>query len=87
LLSHEGFYRHRKWSCEKVLALIVLMGRLRRPKLSQVPEAHACNPSYSGDRDKEDWIQSQPRQIVRKTLSRKKPITKKDWWSGSRCRP
>jgi hypothetical protein len=31
-------------------------------------------------------VQSQPRQIVLETLSWKKPITKKDWWSGSRCR-
>jgi hypothetical protein len=49
--------------------------------------AHACNPSYSGDRDQEDcslklaWANSlrDPRL--------KKPITKKGWQSGSRCRP
>jgi hypothetical protein len=35
--------------------------------------AHAYNPSYSGDRDQEDW-------------GLKKPITKQGWWSGSRCR-
>jgi hypothetical protein len=33
--------------------------------------AHACNPSYSGGRDQEDCIRSQPRQIVLETLSRK----------------
>jgi hypothetical protein len=33
--------------------------------------AHACNPSFSRGRDQEDAVQSQPRQIVRKTLSRK----------------
>jgi hypothetical protein len=33
-------------------------------------------------------IQRQPRQIVHGTVSqKKKPFTKKDWWSGSRCRP
>jgi hypothetical protein len=32
-------------------------------------------------------VQSQPWQIVHKTLSRKKPFTKKGWWSGSRCSP
>jgi hypothetical protein len=32
-------------------------------------------------------VQSQPREIVRETLSWKKPITKKGWWSGSWCRP
>jgi hypothetical protein len=31
--------------------------------------------------------QSQLWQIVCKTLSWKKKITKKGWWSGSRCRP
>jgi hypothetical protein len=32
-------------------------------------------------------VQSQPRQIVFKILAQKKLITKKDWWSGSRCGP
>jgi hypothetical protein len=32
-------------------------------------------------------VQSQPRQIVYETLSWKKPITRKGWWSASRCRP
>jgi hypothetical protein len=32
-------------------------------------------------------VGSQPGQIVWKTLSWKKPIPKKGWWSGSRCRP
>jgi hypothetical protein len=31
--------------------------------------AHACNPCYSGGRDQEDHVQSQPEQIVCKTLS------------------
>jgi hypothetical protein len=34
-------------------------------------------------------VRSQPGQIVYETLSqkKKKTITKKGWWSGSRCRP
>jgi hypothetical protein len=32
-------------------------------------------------------VGSQQGQILLKTLSLKKPITKKSWWSGSRCRP
>jgi hypothetical protein len=33
-------------------------------------------------------VWSQPGQIVQETLSqKKKTITKKGWWSGSRCRP
>jgi hypothetical protein len=31
-------------------------------------------------------VRGQPRQIVQETLSWKKPITKRIWWSGSRCR-
>jgi hypothetical protein len=32
-------------------------------------------------------VWSQHGQIVCKTLSQEKPITKKNWWSGLRCRP
>jgi hypothetical protein len=31
-------------------------------------------------------VSSQPGQIVCETISRKKSITKKGWWSGLRCR-
>jgi hypothetical protein len=40
----------------------------------------ACNPSYSGGRDLEDRS-SKPAQANRETLSRKKSIRKKGWWS------
>jgi hypothetical protein len=45
----------------------------------QAAVAHTCNPSYLGGRDQEDPVQSQPKQIVHKTLSqkKKKTITKK----------
>jgi hypothetical protein len=33
--------------------------------------AHACSPSYSGGRDQEISVQSQPWQIVHETLSQK----------------
>jgi hypothetical protein len=39
--------------------------------------AHAYNPSYSGGRDQEDCDLSQPRQIVRETLSQKKKNSQK----------
>jgi hypothetical protein len=32
-------------------------------------------------------VHSQPGEIVHETLALKKSITKKGWWSGSRCRP
>jgi hypothetical protein len=42
-----------------------------------VPEAHACNPSYSGGKDQEDRGLKSPRQIVLETLSRKNPTQKR----------
>jgi hypothetical protein len=47
----------------------------------------AYNPGYSGGRDQED-LGSKPAQANSSTDPMlKKPITKKCWWSGSRCRP
>jgi hypothetical protein len=42
-----------------------------------MPVAHSCNPSYSEVRDRKIVVWSQPRKTVHKTLSGKKPITKK----------
>jgi hypothetical protein len=54
--------------------------------MSQALVAYTYTPGYSGDKDQEDRSSKQPRQIVRETLSRIKPITKKKgWWSVSRC--
>jgi hypothetical protein len=50
---------------------------------SQALVAHACNPSYSGDRDQEDgsskpaWANSSRDLILKKTYH------KTGWWSGS----
>jgi hypothetical protein len=51
--------------------------------VSQALVAHACNPS----RDQED-LGLKPAQANSSgdPISKKKPFTKKDWWSGSRCR-
>jgi hypothetical protein len=51
---------------------------------SWVLVAHACNPSYSGDRDQEgSRFEASPWQIVhRDPIWKKKKITKKGWWSG-----
>jgi hypothetical protein len=55
-------------------------------EIHKAPVAHACNPSYSGGKDKEDqgskpaWASSSQDPIS------KIPITKKGWWSGSICR-
>jgi hypothetical protein len=39
--------------------------------------AHTCNPHYSGGRDQEEHIGTQPREIVHKTLSQKNPSQKR----------
>jgi hypothetical protein len=46
-----------------------------------------CNPSYSGSRDQKNWGLNPVLANSSQTLSKKKPITKKGWWSGLRCRP
>jgi hypothetical protein len=56
-----------------------------RQSFGQALVAHACNPSYSGGRDRRIVVGSQPGQIIRETIS-KKPFAKKGWWSGSRHR-
>jgi hypothetical protein len=55
----------------------------------QMTVPHTYNPSYSGGKIRRIGAQSQPRQIVPKTLSqeKKKKNTKKGWWSSSRRRP
>jgi hypothetical protein len=57
------------------------------PNFIRVPEAHACNPSYSGGSDQEDRVlkpagANSSGDPILKNLS-----TKRGWWSGSRCRP
>jgi hypothetical protein len=42
-----------------------------------VPVAHACNPSYSGDRDQEDRGSKPAGQTVLKTLCLKNPSQKR----------
>jgi hypothetical protein len=60
---------------------------LSSKEITRALVAHACNPSYSGGRNQEDlslkpaWANSSQDPIS------KTPITKKGWWSGSRCRP
>jgi hypothetical protein len=44
--------------------------------MSQVPVAHACNPSYLGGRGKEDCGSKPVQAIVHETLSRKYPKQK-----------
>jgi hypothetical protein len=55
---------------------MLMMSESKKAEMSQVPFAHACNPSYSGGRDQEDhssklaWANS-----LRDPIS-KKPFTK-----------
>jgi hypothetical protein len=54
---------------------------------SQILVDHAYNLSYSGSRDQEDGGLKPTRANSLQYPISKKPITKKGWWSGSRCRP
>jgi hypothetical protein len=58
--------------------------------LSCAPVAHTCNPSYSEGRNQEDRslkaVQAVQENTLRDPILRK-PIKKRGWWSGSRCRP
>jgi hypothetical protein len=49
--------------------------------------AHSCNPSYSGGRDQEDHSSKPALENSLQSPILKKPIIKKGWWSGSRCKP
>jgi hypothetical protein len=60
---------------------------LQRPHTSQASVAHTCNPSYSGGRDQEDCDSKPADGSSLQDPTLKKPITKKNWWTGSRCRP
>jgi hypothetical protein len=50
------------------------------------PAAHICNPSYSGGRDQDDQGSKPARANGSWDPILKKPITKKGWGRGSRCR-
>jgi hypothetical protein len=55
--------------------------------ISQVLVAQACNLSNSGGRYQEDHGSKPAQANSPRDPILKKLITKKDWWSGSRCRP
>jgi hypothetical protein len=67
--------------------LRMLNNECRKKQLRWVPVAHACNPSYSGGRDQEDHVLKPAWANNSQDPISKKPITKKGYWSGSRCRP
>jgi hypothetical protein len=54
---------------------------------SWAPVTHACNPSYSGSSDQEDYGLKPAWANISRDLILKMPNTKQDWWNGSRCRP
>jgi hypothetical protein len=51
------------------------------------PVAHTCNPSYLGGRDQENLGLKPAQANASQDPILKILITKKGWWSGSRCRP
>jgi hypothetical protein len=70
---HRRKASHKEWNTEPLWWKISLREEWVRTMIINcwTPVAHARNPSYSGGRDQD----------------LKKTITKKDWWSDSRCRP
>jgi hypothetical protein len=48
--------------------------------------AHTCNPCHSGGRDQEDHGLKSAQANILGDVILKNPITKKGWWSSSRCR-
>jgi hypothetical protein len=62
------------------------MWKLTHKEVCWVLMAHACNLSYSGGRDQEDCglKPALGKYFARTYLEIN--ITKKGWWSGSRCR-
>jgi hypothetical protein len=48
---------------------------------------YTYNPSFSGSRDQEDRSSRPAWANNLRDLISKKPIIKKGWWSGTRCRP
>jgi hypothetical protein len=49
--------------------------------------AYACNPSYSGGTDQENWGSKAAWANSLRNPILRKPFTKKCWWTGSRCSP
>jgi hypothetical protein len=64
-----------------------LKKKKKKKRYHQAPVAHAYNPSYSGGRDQEDCSLKPVQANSSWDPILKKSITKKGWWSGSRCRP
>jgi hypothetical protein len=54
------------------------MSRFKKCGIFQAPVAHACNPSYSGVRDQEDyvWKPAQGKYFSRPYLKKKKKSQK-----------
>jgi hypothetical protein len=65
---------------------LVYTASLRSATYSWALVTHTCNPSYSGGRDQEDQGLKSANNS-RDPISKKKTITKKGWWSGSRYSP
>jgi hypothetical protein len=70
-----------------LLGLTIDFRLFKNTWLWRKPVAHACNLSYSGSRDQEDQGSDPAQANSLRDFILRKPITKKGWWSGSRCRP
>jgi hypothetical protein len=67
------------------LTFRTMMGSHMRKTESASQVVYYYNLSYSEAEIRRIMVCRRPRQIVLWNPIMKKPITKKDWWSGSRC--
>jgi hypothetical protein len=88
LLAKDETKNQKIHKLAKVLVWVLgLFKHETKMSVSQAPVSHTCNPSYSGGRDQEDHSLRPARTNSSWDPISRKPITKKDWQSGSRCRP
>jgi hypothetical protein len=82
-LKQKGLRVWLEWECHAFKPQYCQNPKNKEPVLV----AHAGNPSYLGGRDQEDRGSKPAQANSSQDPISKKPITKKGWWSGSRCRP
>jgi hypothetical protein len=91
MLCESIYIRSKNYPCTLGIHVCYInyisMKLLKIPYGCWVPVAHTCNASYSGGREQEDQGSKSVQANSSQHPILKKPITKKGWWSGSRCRP
>jgi hypothetical protein len=74
-------------SKKKKMFLSTFLDSLDGLRIIDIREIKNLKPSHTGGRDQEDQGLRPARANSLRDPILKKKITKKSWWSGSRCRP